>query len=92
MTVLIPEEAIRERVLCIAAGVNADFADRPFTVVGVLTGCLVFLADLVRRIEHRHQIGLLQASSYRGTATTPGALVLTPGSLAPGTVLRKDQP
>ncbi len=81
MEVLIPEDAIRERVLGIAAEVNADFGDRLFTVVGILTGCLVFLADLVRRIEHRHQIGLLQASSYRGTATTPGTLVLNTGLL-----------
>ena len=81
MEVLIPEDAIRERVLGIAAEVNADFGDRPFTVVGILTGCLVFLADLVRRLEHRHQIGLLQASSYRGTATSPGTLVLNTGLL-----------
>ncbi len=81
MNVLIPEEAIRERVLEIAAEVNADFRGRTFTVVGILTGSLVFLADLVRRLEHRHQIGLLEASSYRGTATTPGTLVLNTGLL-----------
>ena len=81
MNVLIPEEAIRERVREIATELNADFAGRVFTVVGILTGSLIFLADLVRRLEHRHQIGLLQASSYRGTATTPGTLVLNTGLL-----------
>ncbi len=81
MTVLIPEDAIRERVREIATELNADFTGRIFTVVGILTGSLIFLADLVRRLEHRHQIGLLQASSYRGTATTPGILVLNTGLL-----------
>lgn len=81
MTVLIPEDAIRDRVREIAAELNADFTGRVFTVVGILTGSLIFLADLVRRLEHRHQIGLLQASSYRGTATTPGTLVLNTGLL-----------
>ena len=77
MNVLIPEDAIRERVREIAAAVNADFGERLFTVVGILTGSLVFLADLIRRLEHRHQIGLLEASSYRGTATTAGTTCST---------------
>lgn len=81
MTVLIPEEAIRERIRAVAAKVSRDFDDRLFTVVGILTGSLVFLADLIRQLEHRHQIGLLEASSYRGTATTPGTLVLNTGLL-----------
>jgi hypoxanthine phosphoribosyltransferase len=76
MDVLIPEDRIRSRVEAIAAQVNHDYAGRPFTVVGILTGSLVFLADLIRRIEHPHQIGLIQASSYRGTATTAGTLVI----------------
>src|SRR5688572_6695480 len=75
MEVLIPESDILKRVDHIAARVNADFADRPFVVIGILTGSLVFLADLIRRIRHPHQIGLIQASSYRNS-TTPGTLVV----------------
>jgi hypoxanthine phosphoribosyltransferase len=80
MDVLIPEDEIRRRVDAIAAEVNRDFAGRPFTVIGILTGSLVFLADLIRRIEHPHQIGLIQASSYRD-GTTPGTLVVNDGLL-----------
>lgn len=75
MDVLISEADIRTRVDAIAAAVNRDFADRPFVVIGILTGSLVFLADLIRRIHHPHQIGLIHASSYRG-GTTPGTLVV----------------
>lgn len=81
MDVLISEDRIRDRVAQIAAEVNRDFAGRPFTVVGILTGSLVFLADLIRRIEHPHQIGLIQASSYRGKTTDSGTLVINDGLL-----------
>jgi hypoxanthine phosphoribosyltransferase len=76
MDVLITAEQIRVRVEEIAAQVNRDYAQQPFTVVGILTGSLVLLADLIRRIEVPLQIGLLQASSYRGTATAPGELFI----------------
>jgi hypoxanthine phosphoribosyltransferase len=75
MDILIAEDRIRQRVDEIAADINRDFAGKPFTVVGILTGSLVFLADLIRRIEHPHQIGLIQASSYRG-GTVSGTLVV----------------
>jgi len=74
MEVLITADQIRNRVEEVAAQVNRDFAGQPFTVVGILTGSLVFLADLIRRVEVPIQIGLLQASSYRGSTTTAGEL------------------
>jgi hypoxanthine phosphoribosyltransferase len=76
MEVLISTSEIQQRVEAIASEINRDFAGKPFTVVGILTGSLVFLADLIRRIEVPLQIGLLQASSYRGPTTTPGELTI----------------
>jgi hypoxanthine phosphoribosyltransferase len=54
----------------------ADIPEGPVTVVGVLTGCLVFLADLIRQMPRPLRVGLVQASSYRGPATKPGELRL----------------
>lgn len=76
MQVLISAERIRERVDELGAEITTDFDGQPIMVVGVLTGCLVFLADLIRRLNHPTHIALLQASSYRGTATSPGELVV----------------
>jgi hypoxanthine phosphoribosyltransferase len=76
MQVLISSDRIRDRVDELGAEITADFDGKPITVVGVLTGCLVFLADLIRRLNHPTHIALLQASSYRGTATSPGELVV----------------
>jgi len=76
MDVLITQAAIQARVRDIAHDIHRDFEGRRFTVVGILTGSLVFLADLIRYIELPHQIGLLQASSYRGASTEAGTLVV----------------
>src|SRR5438445_13852018 len=73
MRVLISEEEIRKRVDAVAADIAKAYEGQPLTIVGVLTGCLVFLADLIRRLDLPLRVALVQASSYRG-ATTPGAL------------------
>lgn len=76
MEVLIPQDRIRQRVEELAALVQRDYDGRPVLIVGVLTGCLIFLADLVRRIDLPLRIHLVQASSYRGEVTVPGELAL----------------
>lgn len=78
MQVLLSEETIRRRVVELGEQIAADYRDRPLTVLGVLTGSLMFVADLVRRIDVPLQIGFLQASSYRGESTAAGELQLNP--------------
>src|SRR4051794_34928815 len=78
MEILLSAERIQQRVAELARQIAADYQGRPVTIVGVLTGCLMFLSDLVRRIDLPLRIGLIQASSYRGAATTPGALHIGP--------------
>jgi hypoxanthine phosphoribosyltransferase len=78
MEVLITAEKIQERVRELAQQIAHDYRDRPVTIVGVLTGSLVFLADLVRQLDLPLRIGLLQASSYRGKSTSPGQLQVGP--------------
>jgi hypoxanthine phosphoribosyltransferase len=78
MEVLISAERIRERVRELAEQIAHDYRDRPVTIVGVLTGSLVFLADLVRQLNLPLRIGLIQASSYRGSSTSAGELHVGP--------------
>jgi hypoxanthine phosphoribosyltransferase len=82
MEILIAEDQIRARVAELGRRIEADYHGKSLTIVAVLTGSLVFLADLIRVVRLPHRIGLIQASSYRGTATTPGTLVLNE-TLAP---------
>ncbi|MBX7105846.1 MAG: hypoxanthine phosphoribosyltransferase [Gemmataceae bacterium] len=72
--VLISAEQIQKRVDELARKIMADYDHQPVTIVGVLTGSLLFLADLMRRLELPLRIALIQASSYRGTSTTAGEL------------------
>ena len=75
MDILITTEEIQDRVKELAREIRVAYPDDlPLTVVGILTGSLVFLADLIRQLDRPLQIGLIQASSYRGTATSPGEL------------------
>ncbi|MCI0684544.1 MAG: hypoxanthine phosphoribosyltransferase [Gemmataceae bacterium] len=78
MKILIPADQIQQRVAELARQIARDYHDRPLTIVGVLTGSLIFLADLVRHLDLHLRIGLIQASSYRGETTTPGELTISP--------------
>jgi hypoxanthine phosphoribosyltransferase len=80
--VLITESSIQERVHELGQRIEADYRGKPLTIVAVLTGSLIMLADLVRHIGIPHRIGLVQASSYRGATTTATTLVINE-SLAP---------
>ncbi len=78
MKILLSAGDIQRRVAELAQQIAADYRGQPVTIVGVLTGCLMFLADLVRHLDLPLRIGLLQASSYRGETTTPGVLRVQP--------------
>lgn len=74
MDVLITEAQIQDRVRELGRQIEADYHGKPLTIVAVLTGSLIFLADLIRQIELPHRVALLQASSYRGATTSAGVL------------------
>jgi hypoxanthine phosphoribosyltransferase len=78
MQVLLSAEQIQRRVGELARQIAVDYHGRPVTIVGVLTGSLIFLADLIRHLDLPLRVGLIQASSYRGPATTAGALHVQP--------------
>jgi hypoxanthine phosphoribosyltransferase len=79
MDILLPPERIQQRVAELARAIAADYRGKPaVTVIGVLTGSLMFLADLVRHLDFPLRIGFIQASSYRGAATAPSSLRVAP--------------
>ena len=82
MRALITAEQIQQRLTELAQEIGPEFRDRPLTIVGVLTGSLMFIADLVRRLDVPLRIGLIQASSYRGKTTVAGELRLGADILA----------
>ncbi len=75
MKTLLSQSRIEEGVACVATKIAAVYGESPVMIVGVLTGSLVFMADLIRRLEMPLRLGFLSASSYRG-ATSRGSLVV----------------
>ena len=76
MKTLLTEEQIRDGVTELAGEIQAFYRDKPLTIIGILTGSLVLLADLIRLVDMPMRIGLVQAHSYRGTSTSPGSLAI----------------
>ncbi|MBV8381852.1 MAG: hypoxanthine phosphoribosyltransferase [Planctomycetaceae bacterium] len=76
MDILLSEAQIQERVRQLGRRIEAEYHGRPLTIVAVLTGSLVFLADLIRQIGLPLRVALLQASSYKGAVSTAGPLLL----------------
>lgn len=71
---LISEAEIQAAVEQLGELISAEYADKPLTILGVLTGSIMLVTDLIRQIELPLKLGLIQASSYRGTATSPSEL------------------
>ena len=71
---LIPAAEIATRVAGLAAELNRDYAGRELLVVGVLKGCFVFLADLVRHLTVPTTIEFLRAVSYGAATETSGVV------------------
>jgi hypoxanthine phosphoribosyltransferase len=76
MKILLSKEELHDGVTRMADQVAACYANQQLTIVGVLTGSVVLMADLIRLIDLPMRVGVLQASSYRGATTTRGELVI----------------
>ena len=75
MKILLTEQELQDGIAKLASRLTQEYQDRPITFVAVMTGSLVLLADLIRRLEMPIRVSLIQASSYRG-GTESGDLYL----------------
>ncbi len=73
--VLFDEATILRRLDEIAGQISQDYRDRELTVIAVLNGSLIFMADLLRRIPLPLKLDCLSVASYHGKAQTSGEVV-----------------
>jgi hypoxanthine phosphoribosyltransferase len=73
--VLFDEPAIHRRLDEMAAQISNDYRDRELTVIAVLHGSLMFVADLLRRIPLPLKLDCLSVASYHGKAQPSGEVV-----------------
>jgi len=76
MKTLLSKQDLHSGVERMAAEIAETYADRQLTIVGVLTGSLVLVADLIRMLDLPMRVGVIEASSYRGATTTRGELTI----------------
>src|SRR6476659_2035968 len=75
MRVLLSAEQIQSSIERLATEIREREAGRPLTVIAVMTGSIIFLADLIRKLDMPLRVGVIQARSYLGTER--GALSVT---------------
>jgi hypoxanthine phosphoribosyltransferase len=73
--ILISEQEIQARVRELGQQINAAYGDGDrLLLVCVLKGAFMFLADLVRHLEVRHEVDFMESSSY-GAGTVSSGVV-----------------
>lgn len=70
--ILVTEQEIKN--LCITMGkqITNDYKSKNLIVVGLLKGCVPFLADLTREIDLKYDIAYMSVSSYHGGISSSG--------------------
>ena len=73
--VLFDEPTIHRRLDELAAQISKNYRDRELTVIAVLSGSLMFMSDLLRRIPLPLKLDCLSVVSYHGKAQTSGEVI-----------------
>jgi len=73
--VLFEEATILRRLDEMAAQISEHYRDRELTVIAILNGSLMFMADLLRRIPLQLRLDCLRVASYHGKTETSGEVI-----------------
>jgi hypoxanthine phosphoribosyltransferase len=74
--VLVSETDLQKRIAVMGRAISKDYAGKDVLVVSLLSGTVLFLADLLRRMSFPLRVDFLGVSSY-GAGTESGDLVFT---------------
>lgn len=73
-TILISRDRIADRIIEMGLAIERDLSeigdDEDIVLVPILTGSIIFVADLMRCLPQKIRIGVITASSYPGKSTT----------------------
>lgn len=73
--ILFDQTTIHRRLDELATRISADYADQELTVVAILNGSVILMADLLRRIPLPLKLDCLSVASYYGGTKTVGELM-----------------
>jgi hypoxanthine phosphoribosyltransferase len=67
-------EEIQTKVKGLGERISADYLGKELVLVGILRGCFVFMADLIRNMDIPHSLDFMAISSYEGAEGSPEAV------------------
>ena len=70
--ILLTQETIQQRVAALAAEITRDYAGKELTILALMKGSVIFLADLLRLIPIPLKLEVLPVSSYHSGVKTSG--------------------
>ena len=70
MKLLISKEDIKKRVKELAGKISEDYKDKSPIFVGILNGCYVFMADLLREVNIDTEVDFVKIRSYEADSST----------------------
>lgn len=68
--IYISEKDIAEKVASLGAQIGQDYQDKKPLFVGILNGCFVFAADLMRACDIDCEVSFIKLASYSGLSST----------------------
>ena len=77
LKVLFSEEEMKARVQAMGDELYDRFCDKNPMFVGVLNGCFVFMADLVRATQLKSELQFISVSSYNNGTESSGVVQIT---------------
>ena len=77
LKILMSEEQLHARVQEMGTELYDRFADKDPIFVGVLKGCFIFMADLVRATQMKSEIEFIGLSSYNNDTKSSGVVQIT---------------
>jgi len=70
MKLLLSEMEIKKRVKTLAKRISKDYKGKSPIFIGILNGCYVFMADLLREIDLDVEVDFVKIRSYEGDSST----------------------
>lgn len=70
--IILTEEEIQTLCKTLGEQITQDYQNKPLVCVGILKGSVMFMADLIKRIDTHLAIDFMDVSSYHGGTESTG--------------------
>jgi hypoxanthine phosphoribosyltransferase len=72
--ILFNEETVNEKIRQIGAEIARDYEGQDLLVIGILKGAVMFMSDLVKRIDYPVEFDFMAVSSYGKSSESSGVV------------------